>query len=262
MTDTLTILATLGANEAVYQDALLNLLALATVNTDLYVVIDEASDAQVQHLLGQLGFHVLSVTVDASPHRRGLVAAYNAGFTYARRHGYGYVQLLEEGVRVTHGWDTAMRRTLDAHPEFGWVACGQKENPAAPFTALCSLLHREALLKVEGLDPLFAPDQFDDGDLFMRLRGHGYMPHAVDHRVLHPVSRTSRNGTVPEDVARMWAHKALFAERHGIPDMPWASVPVHAPCEACTAEELRMRNAMCAVGLQRRVEAVTAVGSG
>ena len=234
-TDTLTVLSTLGTNEALYIEAVTHLFAFAQVPTDLFVSLDEGTEAQVQSLLSRGNATVPSVSVDASPKRRGLVESYNAGFRYfLARPQYKYLHLLEEGVRVLKGWDMALRSTLDAHPDFGWVACGQVHNPGAPFTALCSLLTREAVEKVKGLDPLFAPDQFDDGDLFMRLRDFGYWPQAVPFRVLHPRSRTSRNGTQQEDYDRMLAHQQLFADRHGIPDMPWASVPVHpGDCAAC-----------------------------
>jgi len=174
------------------------------------------------------------VTFDASPERRGLVAAYRAGFAHFASGTWSHLILLEDGITVTPGWDTLMRRTLDAHPEFGWVACGQIENLRAPFTSLCSMMTREAALATNGgQDLLFAPCQFDDGDMFMRLMKAGFRPHAVLHLVHHPISRTSRQGTLQDDLALMEAHRLLFQERWGMADFTWDKVPVHRGCGQC-----------------------------
>src|SRR2546422_465859 len=142
MTDTLVVLATLGSNAALWMEAVIALREHATIPFALFVILDGGTETQVAWLREQR-----AVGIDVCPLRRGLVPAYNVGFRYFLQHTYTYLHLLEEGVTVTPGWDTALRRTLDAHPDFGWVACTQEENPKTRFTAYCSLLHREAVTK-------------------------------------------------------------------------------------------------------------------
>jgi hypothetical protein len=174
------------------------------------------------------------MTWSLSATRRGLVPAYRVGFARFAAGRWSRLVLLEDNVLVTPGWFDALSRTLDAHPEFGWVACGQLENAHAPFTSLCSMLTREAALALDGgPDLAFAPCQFDDGDMFMRLLAKGFTPHAVDHKVSHPEARTSREGTEADDWALIEAHRVTFMQRWGIADFPWDRVPVHRRCEQC-----------------------------
>ncbi len=231
MSDTLIVLATIGSCFAQAQEAALRLSECVDGNASLLLVLDEGTQEQSQW------FSFPPVSVDAlslSPTRRGIVGAYNTGFSwFLRDTTCAYLMLLEDGVRVTPGWDVAMRHVLETHPDFGWVACGQLENDRAPFTPLCSLMTRACAEAVTGLDPVFAPCQFDDADLYMRCRKAGFTPHAVNHKVSHPVSRTSRQGSLQEDVALMMDHLRLFRGRWGIRDSPLPFVPIHA-CERCT----------------------------
>lgn len=228
MNDTLFVLATLGANRDLWKRALAAVALRARRDADALVVIDEATEADVAHLQ-ECGY-----AVDASPVRRGLVGAYNVGFQCFLAHEeYRYLELLEEGVVVVEGWDRTLRAVLDAHPEFGWVACGQQENTKAPFTAYCSLLHRDAVEVVRGLDYRFQPAYFDDADLLMRLRAQGYEPHGIPLLISHPTSRTSRSWDDAYDAWLLLEKRLLFALLHGVADMDWSQVPVHQPCDRC-----------------------------
>lgn len=228
MNDTLSVLATLGPNRELWKRALAATRLRGRIAADSLVVIDEATDEDISHL------RVCGHEVDAAPERRGLVGAYNVGFAYFRDHPqYRYLELLEEGVVVVDGWDMALRRTLDAHPNFGWVACSQQENTKSTFTAYCSLLHREAVTAIGGLDWRFSPAYFDDGDLLLRLRGAGYAPHGIPVAVSHPVSRTSRSWDEHADAWLLFEKRLLFSLIHGAEDMDWSAVPVHEPCESC-----------------------------
>jgi hypothetical protein len=233
MTDTLIVLPTIGANVGKAAEVLLQVAGLG----DRYSIVDDATSER------EWVVHRVSEFVDHHAEgRRGLVAAYRVGFdafanwTTVNDTPYRRLVLLEDGLVLTDAWATfdALTRTLDAHPEFGWVACGQLENEHAPFTSLCSMLTRECALALDGgPDLAFAPCQFDDGDLFMRALKAGFRPHAVPHKVSHPEARTSRVGTIEDDWQLIEAHRAIFRDRWGLYDFPWAQVPVHRGCGKC-----------------------------
>jgi hypothetical protein len=239
MTDTLIVLPTIGANVEKACAALASVRDATEPGSPyrILVVADECTHDQRMALsdAANVAAHGWSPVVNASDDRRGLVPAYRAGFaTLERMSDVGRLVLLEDNVRVNPGWFDALTRTLDAHPEFGWVACGQLENDNAPFTSLCSMLTRECALALDGgPDLAFAPCQFDDGDMFMRALKAGFRPHAVPHKVSHPEARTSRVGTIEDDWQLIEAHRAIFRDRWGLYDFPWAAVPVHRGCELC-----------------------------
>jgi hypothetical protein len=240
----LTVLATIGRR---VPEALAFVRAYQRGSTipygTLLVVLDEGTVAQADALC-DAGCEVL-----ASPHRRGLVAAYNDGFARFLQHPqYTWLHLVEDGLTPTLGYDAALWHALVAHPGFGWVACGQVEHPTAPFTALCSMFTRECVEAVWGFDPLFAPCQFDDGDLYMRCRVAGFFPTAVHHLVHHPEGRTSVDGPRADDIALMRAHQQRFAARWGMPDMYWHQVAVHwqDTCPRCTPRAMPDRPVLVA----------------
>lgn len=228
MPDTLIVLATIGSCFEQARACVMALEQCCDVPADLFVALDSAT---MEH---DAWFCERGAKVSwALTQRRGIVGAYNAGFQYfLTDDSYQYLMLVEDGISVDDHWDTDMRRVLDNHPEFGWVACGQIENDKAPFTPLCSLMTRACAEAVKGLDPLFAPCQFDDADLFMRCLQAGFTPFAVNHKVSHPVSRTSREGTLEQDWALVLDHRDKFQRRWQIPDSPLHQVPVHT-CERC-----------------------------
>jgi hypothetical protein len=175
--------------------------------------------------------------------RRGLVTAVREGVAcflapawHTGRPSWRYLVLLEDGVIVTSGWSAVLRRTLDAHPEMGWVACGQVGRPATPWTTFASMMTRACAEATQGPDLVFAPHHFDDADWVLRAQRAGFRPHATVALVDHPQGRTSQAETPAEDWALLQAHRAFFEYRWGIPDMPWASMPVHQPCPACAAD--------------------------
>lgn len=224
MIDTLVILPTIAGR----CEPAASVLHDAANGFDVFVVLDGMTDVDDRA-------HLRFWPVQQKWERRGLVAGTNDGFAHFLAGAWSHLILLEDGLTLTPGWDTALRRTLDAHPGFGWVACGQIENDKAPFTTFCSMMTRACAEKVRGLDPVFSPCQFDDGDLFMRCLVAGFTPHAVTHKVHHPEARTSRVGTVEDDWALIEAHRGIFAARWGLPDFRWDLVPVHKPCVGCMA---------------------------
>ncbi len=231
MTDTLIILPTIGANVEKAREAVAA-LRITRVQSEVLLVADEVELDALADAFSGLGPVRIAEICDE---RRGLVPAYRVGFEdFAADPQYGRLVLLEDNVLVNAGWFDVLTRTLDAHPEFGWVACGQQENANAPFTSLCSMLTRAAALALDGgPDLAFAPCQFDDGDMMMRLMAKGFAPHAVEHKVSHPQARTSREGTEADDWALIEAHRVTFMQRWGLYDFPWADVPVHRGCGEC-----------------------------
>jgi hypothetical protein len=236
--DTLIVLPTIGANVGKACEALRAVAVdewTEAPTPDVLLVLDGCSPRDLDRL-GDVAFDAShrTVSADMSDARRGLVTAYRAGFARFAAGDWSRLVLLEDNILVTPGWFDALTRTLDAHPEFGWVACGQLENEHAPFTSLCSMLTRECALALDGgPDLAFAPCQFDDGDLFMRALKAGFRPHAVPHKVSHPEARTSRVGTIEDDWQLIEAHRAIFRDRWGLYDFPWAQVPVHRGCGRC-----------------------------
>lgn len=226
LADTLVILPTIGANVSPAR-RILNAINAEPHNYDIMLILD-APDPQ-----RPVDWESHATIVRVNPERRGLVAATNDGFAHFLAGPWSHLVILEDGLTLTPGWDTALRRMLDAHPDFGWVACGQVENDRAPFTAFCSMMTRACAEKVRGLDPIFSPCQFDDGDLFLRCVQAGFRPHAVAHKVHHPESRTSREGTVEDDWRLIEEHRVLFHARWGLRDFHWSAVPVHRGCDAC-----------------------------
>jgi hypothetical protein len=228
--DTLIVLPTIAERQA----EAAALLATLTTDADVLVVLDgeRLPDVLPESRHGRLVRYNHSLT------RRGLVHAYRCGFEHLLRDTWQFLVMLEDGLTLTPGWDTAMRRTLTAHPQFGWVACGSIEHATAPFTPTCSMFTREAALATDGGPDLwFAPCQVDDGDMLLRLRSKGFAPHAVTHKVHHPVGRTSET-----EAERAWsltgmqAHLWLLQQRWGVPDIDWSrELPMHDPysCLAC-----------------------------
>jgi hypothetical protein len=173
------------------------------------------------------------VTVVWRPERHGLVDAYNIGFSWFAQGSWSYLVMLEDGITVTEGWDAAMRDVLVKHPDFGWVACSQLEHPV-PFTPLCSMMTRACALAVRGLDPWFAPCQFDDADLLLRCQLAGFTPHGVPHRVSHPEGRTSvAPADRQKDLELMHRNRQKFAARWSLPDSTLPRVPIHGGCDLC-----------------------------
>jgi hypothetical protein len=118
----------------------------------------------------------------------------------------------------------------------GWVACGQVGRPATPWTTFASMMTRACAEATQGPDLVFAPHHFDDADWVLRAQRAGFRPHATVALVDHPQGRTSQAETPAEDWALLQAHRAFFEHRWGLPDMPWAAMPVHQPCPACATD--------------------------
>lgn len=230
MPDTLLVMPTVGANWPMAEAALATAMRSAQVQMDYLIVLDEPPiGPQPSEFCQRKGVFLVT-----NPTRVGLVAAVNEGFRwFLSREDWHFLVILEDGITVAPGWDDRLRRTLIAHPQFGWVACGQIENALAPFTSFCSMMTKSCAERVGGLDPMFTPCQFDDGDLFMRCVAHGFKPHGVEWKVSHPRSRTSRDWSEADDIALMRKHQELFRMRWGMSDMPWSLVPIHAVCEVC-----------------------------
>lgn len=222
MPDTLLVLATIGRTFPLAQAALLAAEREAAMPYDLFVALDEATDTHAAWLTDQ------GATVNRCAHRRGLVGAYNAGFREFLAGEWTWLALLEDGVRVPHHWDEFLRLVLASDPQIGWAACTQVENRHARFTAFASLMSRPCAEALGGLDELFAPEQFDDGDALMRARQAGFRPVGTTCQVWHPRSRTSVAHSPAVEAERLETHRRLFEQRWGLPDVPWDTVPVVA----------------------------------
>lgn len=227
----LLVLPTMGHRVAEALAALAAIRETATIPHEVLVIADRVT-AEQGAALGSV-----SHWIDTRPERRGLVGAYNAGLAFF--HGndrFTHLWQMEDGATAQAGLDVGLARALVAHPRFGWVGASQVENPRAPFTAMCSMLTREAAAALGYYDLAFAPYHFEDADAVMRLRQVGFMPHGVTAKVSHPAGMTS----MPE-VERSFsqtlleAHRWLFQQRWGMPDMAWDMMPVHDPftCRAC-----------------------------
>ena len=232
--DTLIVMPSLTSRQDELSKCITQINARSELPFELLVVLDRDDESVVdsgeyvpRHPMWEQG------TVIYRPTRGGLLGAYNSGFAWFAAGHWDRLIMMEDGITVTPGWDWVLRRTLENHPEFGWVACGQLEHPV-PFTPLCSMMTRQCALAVRGLDPWFAPCQFDDADLLLRVQLAGFMPHGVPHRVSHPEGRTSvAPADRQKDLELMHRNRQKFAARWSIPDSTLPRVPIHTDCGAC-----------------------------
>ena len=136
---------------------------------------------------GNPNFCEVPIRTLINPSPVGISRAFNMGAAIASGE---YLCFLEDRVYVTKGWLTGLKKVLDAHPEYGWAAAYQAENPNARFTSMCSLMRRGVFESIGGFDEQF--EVFDDADLVLRLRDKGFDPRGVeDIKVNHPEARTT-----------------------------------------------------------------------
>ena len=173
----------------------------------------------------------------------GISRAFNMGSSIARG---DYLCFLEDRIYVPKGWLTGLKKVLDAHPNYGWVATYQVENPKATFTSMCSLMLRRTFESMGGFDEQF--EVFDDADLLLRMNGRtfrldcgnntawyeGYPPldpHGVsDIKVSHPEARTTtallRGGRDSQQEHDHFTEMTKrFKAKWGMDDFDWNKVP-------------------------------------
>ncbi len=228
MTDTVLFMPTFGGRANAARQALLTMRNSGGISKDIVVIVDDPpSDIATI-------FSDLDIELQTYPVRRGPVGGLVAACGHAlATPQYQYIMFLEDGVGVVPNWDYWMRRVLEAHPQFGWVACLQAENAGTTFTSMASMMTRAALEASGGWDATFAPAHYDDSDLVMRMRAHGFTPHGIPIAVHHPTAQTS-NVDNPEGYFLLGlAHQRKFAQRWGYPDFFWHSVPCHQQCPRC-----------------------------
>lgn len=193
--------------------------------------------------------HDVFITWNKAP--RGISCAFNDAINVVDLLKYDYLMILEDAISFTER-DIIKRliAVLEKHPEFGWVAPGQVENPSATFTAMCSVMSttmaRRMIIETNRKARLFDDclECFDDADLIRASRsvyffwtadGHrihnAFDPHGVpDIKISHPESRTTtamlRGGRDSEQEREHFLqNQKRFRCKWHTDDFDWSQVP-------------------------------------
>lgn len=199
-----------------------------TVDYEIIIAADKCDDETLEYLklLYKDGVRLI-----LNPELMSATVAENMGYMAAQGE---YLCKFNTDVGLTPGWLKAMKETLSAHPDYGWVALTTKQEWGPGFFPGASLFTYEALEKLGlMLDEIFAGGYgFDDDDYLRRMLQAGYDPHIIPQpKVDHPYSGTTFVAVYGEEqrMPRFQRNQKLFAKKWGQTGTPWEKLPVAEP---------------------------------
>lgn len=225
-----------------------------TVNdkTEL-IVINNASKEPIEEYLSTVNYKNINLNLISNKENLGFPIAINQGITKAKGK---YILIANNDIVVTEGWLDRMIEVLESDPKIGIVGpisnevSGlQKDNNAKynsieemhkyaadvqqrnkgeilhfPRVAfLCTLIKRDVIDKIGGLDERFSPGNFEDDDFCLRAQLAGYKTViAKDVFIHHYGSKSFKANGLEEYQKRLETNRQIFIDKWGAdPDEIW-----------------------------------------
>jgi len=186
-----------------------------------FAIISDKPDSETLDYTSSLSGGNTLVVIN--PERIGGEAAFNRGLQMARGN---YLSIVTIGVTMPRGAIEAMKRALNLHPEFGWVALSTEHTG---FYGGCSMMTREAFEKV-GLWDESLNYAFNDDDYLRRMWQAGYTPHILDgFKIAQKEPEVVAKSLYGEEERqeRFARAQALFHEKWGEWSTNWDALPMY-----------------------------------
>ncbi len=198
---------------------------------DLVIVADACDEEMLKWL------HTLDVIVIANSQPVGTPTALNLGIRGAGGylgHKHKYFALVNNDISVSPNWFEPLKKTLDSHKEYGWVASRiLRGDTIMDFGVISStLISGEAIDKVGLFDErLSVGIGWEDNDYLLRFWLAGYDPHGVRASfVYHPPHATTLMALHGAKCDEKYALAGdIFMKKWGlwaIRNIDWTAIPV------------------------------------
>lgn len=218
-----------------------------------FIIVDNASADSTNEFLNKIANENKNVRLILNKNNAGFPIAINQGITKAKGK---YILIANNDIVVTEGWLDRMIEVLESDPQIGIVGpisnevSGlQKDNNAKynsieemhkyaaevqqknkgeilhfPRVAfLCTLIKRDVIDKIGGLDERFSPGNFEDDDFCLRAQLAGYKTViAKDVFIHHYGSKSFKANGLEEYQKRLETNRQIFIDKWGAdPDEIW-----------------------------------------
>lgn len=240
-------------NQLTYTKNFIESLKITVNNKTDLIIIDNASKEPIKEYLSTVNFKNMKLNLISNKENLGFPIAINQGILEADGK---YILIANNDIVVTDGWLDRMIEVLESDPKIGIVGpisnevSGlQKDNNAKynsieemhkyaaevqqknkgeilhfPRVAfLCTLIKREVIDKIGGLDERFSPGNFEDDDFCLRAQLAGYKTViAKDVFIHHYGSKSFKANGLEEYKKRLEINRQIFIDKWGAdPDEIW-----------------------------------------